>query len=174
MIVMCFDHLSEAHTHMSSFVANMSSLAKICNPKTFNMELKAAARPMIQINIPECYLSPVQDPPQKMTAEERLTQLEKVLLPQVACLMKEPWFGPTRLLAAAIWLSLKCKFFNSGTAKEACTMFEVQAKQLSKLLLGKVYLGGTGRATKGKCKRSHTVARESNVAGDNTEPPTKK
>ena len=65
MIVMCFDHLSEAHDHMSSFVANMSSQAKICNPETFDMVLKAAARPMIQINVPECYLSLLQDPPQR-------------------------------------------------------------------------------------------------------------
>ena len=80
--------------------------------------------------------------------------------------MREPWFGPTRLLAAAVWLCLKHKFFNGGMAKEACTTFEVQVKQLSKLLLGKVYLGGTGRASKGKCKRSHTAAREGNMAGD--------
>ena len=63
LIVTCFDHLSEAHAHISSFVANMSSLAKICDPETIDMVMKAAARPMIQINIPECYLSPVQDPP---------------------------------------------------------------------------------------------------------------
>ena len=66
------------------------------------------------------------------------------------------------------------KFFNGGMAKEACTMFEVWAKQLSNVLSGKVHLGGTSRATKGKCKRSHTVAREGNVAGDNIKPPTKK
>ena len=36
LIVTCFDHLSEAYAHMSSFVANMSSLAKIADPKTFN------------------------------------------------------------------------------------------------------------------------------------------
>ena len=78
---MCFDHLSEAHAHMSSFAANMSSLAKIANPETFDMVIKAAARLMIQINIPEHYLSLVQDPPLKMTAEERLSWLEKVLLP---------------------------------------------------------------------------------------------
>ena len=65
LIVMCFNHLSEAHTHMLSFVANMSSLAKICDPETFDMVMKAAARPMIQINIPEHYLSLVQDPPPK-------------------------------------------------------------------------------------------------------------
>ena len=43
LIMMCFDHLLEAHAHMSSFVANMSSLAKIANPKTFNMVMKVAA-----------------------------------------------------------------------------------------------------------------------------------
>ena len=159
---------------MSLFVANMSSLAKICDPETFDMVLKAAARLMIQINIPEHHLSLVQDPPPKTTAEQRLTQLEKVLLPRVACLAWEPWFGPTQLLVAAIWLCLKHKFFNGSTAKEACTTFEVRAKQLSKLLLGKVYLGGTGGPTKGKCKRSHTTAREGDIAGDDTEPPTKK
>ena len=150
LIVMCFDHLLEAHAHMSLFVSNMSSLAKITDPETFDMVMKTAARLMIQVNIPEHYLSLVQDPPLKTTAEERLSQLEKFLLPQVASLAWEPQYGPTWLLAAAIWLCLKCKFFNGGTAKEACTMFEVWAKQLSKLLSGKVYLGGTSRATKGK------------------------
>ena len=81
LIVTYFDHLLEVHAHMSSFVANMSSLAKIANPETFDMVMKVAARLMIQINVPEHYLSPVQDPPLKMTAEERLSWLEKVLLP---------------------------------------------------------------------------------------------
>ena len=141
LIVMFFDHLSEVHAHMSSFMANMSSLAKITNPKTFDMVMKAAAQPMIQINIPENYLSLVQDPPPKTTAEEHLSQLEKVLLPKPSSLTQEPWYRPTRLLAAVVWLHLKCKFFNGSTTKEACTTFEVQAKQLSKLLSGKVYLG---------------------------------
>ena len=51
-------------------------------------------------------------------------------------------------------------------------MFEIWAKQLSKLLLGKVYLGGTDGATKGKWKQSHTMAHEGDIAGD--DPPTKK
>ena len=57
---------------MPSFVANMSSLAKICDPETFDMVMKAAARLMIQVNVPEHYLSDAKSPP-KMTAEERLT-----------------------------------------------------------------------------------------------------
>ena len=43
LIMMCFDYLLEAHTHMSSFTANMSLLAKIAGPKTFDMVMKAAA-----------------------------------------------------------------------------------------------------------------------------------
>ena len=65
LIMTCFDHLSEVHAHMSSFVANISSLAKITDPETFDMVMKAAAQPMIQINVPERYLSLVQDPPPK-------------------------------------------------------------------------------------------------------------
>ena len=125
LIVTCFDHPSEVHAHMSSFMANISSLAKISDPKTFNMVMKAVARLMIQVNVTECYLSPVQDPPLKTTAEECLSRLEKVILPWPASLTQEPWYGPTRLLAAAVWLRLKCKFFNGGTTKEACTTFEV-------------------------------------------------
>ena len=172
LIVSCFNHLSEVHAHMSSFMANISSLAKITNPETFDMVLKAAAQPMIQVNVPEHYLSPVQDPPLKTTTEECLFRLEKVILPQPSSLTQEPWYGPTRLLAAAVWLCLKCKFFNGGTAKEACTTFEVLAKQLSKLLSGKVYLGGSAAATKGKRKQSHTAAHEGDVAGDDPPSPS--
>ena len=169
LIMTCFDHLSEAHAYMLSFMANITSLAKITDPETFDMVMKAVARPMIQVNVPEHYLSLVQDPPPKTTAEECLSQLEKVILPWPASLTQEPWYGPTRLLAAVVWLCLKCKFFNGGTTKEACTMFEVWAKQLSKLLSGKVYLGGSAGAAKGKHKWSHTMAHEGDVTGD--EPP---
>ena len=43
LIMTCFDHLSEAHAHMSSFAVNMSLLAKIADPETFDMVMKVAA-----------------------------------------------------------------------------------------------------------------------------------
>ena len=49
-------------------------------------------------------------------------------------------------------------------------MFEVQAKQMSKLLSDKVYLDGSDGAAKGKCKWSHTTAHEGDVAGDDPSP----
>ena len=50
-------------------------------PRPLTWSWKAAAQLMIQVNIPEHYLSPVQDPPLKTTAEECLSRLEKVILP---------------------------------------------------------------------------------------------
>ena len=44
---------------------------------------------------------------------------------------------------AAVWLKMSKKYFNEGTTKEACECFDVQAKQLSRVLTGKKYLGGT-------------------------------
>ena len=35
------------------------------------------------------------------------------------------------------------KYFNEGMAKEACERFDVRAKQLSRVLMGRKYLGGT-------------------------------
>ena len=145
LITTAFDHLSKVHSHISSYVANMSSLTKIADPDIFQVVLKATACPLIQVNIPERYLNLVEEPQLKTTAEERLQKLQKVLLLRVGavCLVRELRYGLTRLLAAAVWLHLKCKYFNSGTVKEACETFKVRAKQLSKLLYGKVYLSRT-------------------------------
>ena len=60
---------------------------------------------------------------------------------------------------------------NEGTAKEACTLFNVSPKSLSNIMLGKRYASGT---TRGKHKQSHTAACEGNVEGEDIKPPTKK
>ena len=78
-----------------------------------------------------------------------MQNLEKMLLPRsdAAALVWKPPFGPTRLLAAALWLKLKKCYFKEATSKEACSLFNVRPKQLSKILSGKKYTGGTE-----KCK----------------------
>ena len=72
----------------------------------------------------------------------------------IKCLAHEPKNGPTHILAVAVWLKLNCKYFNEGMAKEACNRFEVRAKQLSRVLTGRKYLGGTQAK---KCKATETV-----------------
>ena len=68
LIISMFDQISEVMAHTSTAAANISALGKIMDPQMFNLVLKAAVRPLVQINILERYLSPVQDPkpPQQM------------------------------------------------------------------------------------------------------------
>ena len=77
LITMAFDHPLEAHVHMSSFAANMSSLAKIVDPDTFKAVLKAMSQPLIQVNIPDCFLNLLTEPQWKTTAEECLAKLQR-------------------------------------------------------------------------------------------------
>ena len=108
-------------------------LAKITDRETFHTILNAAVRPLIQLIVPEKFLNPVANPVQLTMEEQRMARVEKTILPRhdVACMRHEPRNGPTHILAAAVWLKLKRKFFNQGTTTEACELFDVRAKQLS-------------------------------------------
>ena len=75
------------------------------------------------------------------------------------CLAHEPRNGPTHVLAVAVWLKLNCKYFNEGTAKEVCDWFEVRAKQLSRVLTGRKYLGGM-QSKKRKAIETATTTQE--------------
>ena len=95
---------------------------------------------------------------------------------------QEPKNNLTRLLVAALWLKLKLHYLNSGTAKEACETFSVTAKMLSKILLGKRYLSGSGkgkgpkeRLKKRKSQRSDMVVKKpDDDDDDNDQPPAPK
>ena len=75
LIISTFNHISEAMAHSSMVAANISALGKITDPQTFDLVLQAAARPLVQINIPDRYLSAVQDPKLASTAEEVMQKL---------------------------------------------------------------------------------------------------
>ena len=171
LIIDTLDHASEAFAHISSCCANLSSLAKITDRETLHTVMKATIRPLVQFNVPEKFLSPVEDPKKKTSAEETQEKLKKVLLPKsnTAAMARQPYNGATRILAPAVWLNFNRKFFSEGTAKEACELFKVWAKQLSRVLTGKKYMGGTqaqkrkasngsGQQTPKKRKVSATVA----------------
>ena len=140
-----FDHAAQAHEHLSAVCANISALAKITDKTTLHTIINDAVRPLVQINIPEGFLNPVEDRRAKTTEEERCEKVRKTVLPipNAPCLAHKPKNGPTHILAVAVWLKLNHKYFNEGTAKEACDRFEVRAKQLSRVLMGRKYLGGT-------------------------------
>ena len=62
-------------------------------------------------------------------------------------------------------------------AKEACEMFSVTAKMLSKILLGKKYLGGSGKGKglrKRKSDKSDTGEKKPDDNDDDDQPPAPK
>ena len=115
----------------------------------------------MQLNISEGFLNPVEDKWAKTTEEERREKVRKMVLPvpNAPCLAHEPRNGPTRILAAAVWLKMSQRYFNEGTAKEACERFDVRAKQLSRVLTGRKYLGGM-QARKRKATEEPPVRRK--------------
>ena len=60
----------------------------------------------------------------------------------MAAMEREPENRATCLLAAAIHLKLEHKFMNGGVVKNVSKKFKVQAKQLSKIMMGRKYLSG--------------------------------
>ena len=152
------DYASQAHEHLSSVCTNISTLAKITDRATLHTIINGAVRPLVQINIPEGFLNPVEDRWPKTTEGERWEKVQKTVLPvsNTLWLAHKLKNGPTHILAAAVWLKLNCKYFNEGMAKEACDRFEVRAKQLSRVLMGRKYLGGT-EARKRKATETATT-----------------
>ena len=144
-IIDIFNHAAQAHEHLSEVCANVTALARVTDKATLMSVINGAVCPLIQLNIPEGFLNPIEDKKAKTTEEERREKIQKTVLPvpNATCLKHEPQNGLTRILMAAVWLKMSKKYFNEGTVKEACERFDVRAKQLSRVLTGKKYLDGT-------------------------------
>ena len=140
-----FKHAAQAHEHLSEVCANIPTLAKVTDKTTLMTVINGAVRPLVQLNVPKGFLNPLEDRKAPTSEEEKKEKVKKTVLPvpDATCLKHEPCNGPTRILTAAVWLKLSRKYFNEGTAKEACERFLVRAKQLSRVLTGRKYLGGT-------------------------------
>ena len=156
-----FHHAPQAHEHLSAVCLNISVLAKVTDKTTLLTVINGAVWPLVQINIPEGFLNPVKDRWAKTTEEERREKVRKTVLPvpNAPCLAHKPRNGPSHILATAVWLKMNHKYFNEGMAKEVCERFDVRAKQLSRVLTGRKYLGGT-QARKYKATEEPPVRRK--------------
>ena len=132
-IVDIFCHVGQAHQHLSEVCANVTALVKITDKSTLMSVINGAVRPLVQLNVPEGFLNPIEDKKALTSEEEKKEKVKKTVLPipDATCLKHEPQNGPTQILTAAVWLKLSRKYFNEGTAREACERFNVRAKQLS-------------------------------------------
>ena len=154
-ITAIFNHIANAHSEASLAAANIAALAKMADAETLDTVLRTAARPLVQINWPEKYLSPTADPKPISPEEERKKKIIANLLPnnEAIQIRNEPKNNPTRLLAAVTYFKLKRLFLGEGTMRETEEKFQVHSKQLSKLLSGKRYLGGKDKKIAPKRRR---------------------
>ena len=144
-IVDIFSHAAQAHKHLSEVCANVTALARITDKTTLMSVINGAVRLLVQLNIPEGFLNPIEDKKALTSEEEKREKVKKTVLPvpDATCLKHEPRNGPTCILTVAVWLKMSQKYFNEGTAKEACERFNIRTKQLSRVLTGRKYLSGT-------------------------------
>ena len=66
-----FHHAAQAHEHLSEVCVNVSVLAKVTDKTTLLAVINGAVQPLVQLNIPEGFLNPVEDKRAKTTEEER-------------------------------------------------------------------------------------------------------
>ena len=127
LIISTLDHASKAHAHVSTMCAHISSLAKISDKEMVDCVLRVVGRLLMQLNIPERFVNLVVDPKPRTSEQEQKEKLENfILLRTDSPLMEHALtFGPTRMLAMAIWLRFHHKFLNEGMTKEACHKFKV-------------------------------------------------
>ena len=74
------------------------------------------------MNVPEGFLHPIKDKEPQTSEQELTKKIEKTVLARhnSACFKYELKNGLIRILAVAVWLKLKRKYFSTGIAKEAC------------------------------------------------------
>ena len=70
-IVDIFEHMARAHEHLSEVCANVSALAKVTDKATLLSVINGAVHPLVQLNIPEGFLNPIEDKRAKTTEEEK-------------------------------------------------------------------------------------------------------
>ena len=61
LIIGVFDHTCEAHSHMATVAANLSSLAKVTDWETLKLVMQSVVQPLVQMHIPEGFMDPVED-----------------------------------------------------------------------------------------------------------------
>ena len=76
-IVDIFSHASQAHKHLSEVCVNITALAKITDKTTLMSVINGAVRPLVQLNIPEGFLNPVEDKKALTSEEEKRKKSEK-------------------------------------------------------------------------------------------------
>ena len=60
-IIDIFNHAGQAHQHLAEVCANVAALAKVTDKTTLMSVINGAVRPLVQLNVPEGFLNPLED-----------------------------------------------------------------------------------------------------------------
>ena len=91
-IVDIFSHAGQAHQHLLEVCVNVAALAKITDKTTLMAGINGVVRPLVQLNVPEGFLNPIEDKKALTTEEEKKEKVKKTVLPipDATCLKHEP------------------------------------------------------------------------------------
>ena len=147
-----FSKLSEATKAYGEAVEALAEVSAKVSPEHYMLLLTAATTPTIQIIVPPMMTSPIIAPPPPSpdattalgrTTIVNITKLKVLLNPDSPCFAECDDNTLTRILAAAIYATLKKKFFDTTHSRmELATAFKCNVSQLSKALTGIEYCLG--------------------------------
>ena len=80
-IVDIFSHAAQAHEHLSKVCVNVATLAKITDKTTLMTVINGVIRLLVQLNIPEGFLNPIEDKKALTSEEEKREKVKKMVLP---------------------------------------------------------------------------------------------
>ena len=175
-----FSKLSEATKAYGEAGEALAEVSAKVSPEHYMLLLTAATTPTIQITVPPMMTSPVIAPPPpspdattalRHTAIINATKLKVSPNPDSPCFAECDDNTPTRVLAAAIYATLKKKFFDTTHSRmELATAFKCNILQLSKALTGVEYRSGPHHY---KPKPKSLKKRTSELGEPSGMPPTK-
>ena len=147
-----FSKLSEATKAYGEAAEALAEVSAKVSPEHYMLLLTAATTPTIQIIVPPTMTLPVIAPPPpspdattalRRTAIINVTKLKVLPNPDSPCFTECDDNTPMRVLAAAIYATLKKKFFDTTHSRmELATAFKCNVSQLSKALTGIEYRSG--------------------------------
>ena len=152
LIADIFLDLAEAHKFYASTAKGLVDIAGLVPPEQLTLILAAAVPPTLQLVLPPGQVSPLSTPlppPETSTTptgrQELIQYCKRQILPDPSAAAFETCKPrtPTRVLAAAIFSTLKRHLFDSTTAcAEVASNFSITAAQLHKAITGVNYKSG--------------------------------
>ena len=146
-----FSNLAEAHRYHAEAAKGLADIATLVSPEQLTLVLDAAVPPTLQLVLPPGQTSPlVLPPPQKTSTapsdrKELIQSCKHKILPNLShsifnsCDTRTP----TRVLAAAVFCTLKKHLFDETTPRaKVASKFCVTAAQLHKAVTGVDYKSG--------------------------------